>query len=104
MLEETDSKYELVQRWIVAFLCIWLASAILPPLSLLLHRCPKTILTSFMNSILVLSLLFRCASMSSEKNVETGGGGEEREERERKSKMFDTVFVPTSASSLTTVS
>ena len=103
MLEETDSKYELVQRWIVAFLCIWLASAILPPLSLLLHRCPKTTLTSFMNSILVLSLLFRCASMSSEKNVETGGG-EEREERERKSKMFDTVFVPASASSLTTVS
>ena len=42
--------------------------------------------------------------MSSEKNVETGGGGEEREEKERKSKMFDTVFVPTSASSLTTVS
>ena len=55
---------------------------------------------SFMNSILFPSLLFRCESMSCEKNVESGG----ERGRERKSKMFDTVFVPAAASDLTTVS
>ena len=42
--------------------------------------------------------------MSPSENVETGGLKEEKEERERKSKMFDTVFVPpAAASNLTTV-
>ena len=40
-------------------------------------------------------LLFRCPAMSSTDNVEKGGG-EDRDERERKSKMFDTVFIPAS--------
>ena len=58
----------------------------------------KTTLKMFINFV----LLFRCASMSSDKNVEEGGG-EEKDKRERKSKMFDTVFVP-ATSNLTTVS
>ena len=41
--------------------------------------------------------------MSPSENVETGGVKEEKEERERKSKMFDTVFVPAVASNFTTV-
>ena len=43
--------------------------------------------------------------MSPSENVETGGLKGEKEERERKSKMFDTVFVPAAdaaASNLTT--
>ena len=43
--------------------------------------------------------------MSTSENVETGNVVEEKEKRERTSKMFDTVFVPAAAASnLTTVS
>ena len=71
----------------------------------------KTTLTRFIvfsfQFVFAIAYLFRCACCTSTctgENVETGGVKEEKEERERKSKMFDTVFVPAAASNLTTVS
>ena len=94
-LDEKVSTEELVQRLSLAFLCLWVASAILPSLSFLLARSKNNRIRLFSVYSCYNLLLFRCPAISSSDNVEKGGG-EDRDERERKSKMFDTVFIPAS--------